>query len=365
MADQLFAFLLALALWESPQKSTDADSDLQFRTLVDQYERGRREFITAIRKASTEEEGNKVVAELRPDEAKFIAKFFEIADTEPSSHIAAESANWILTHQPFDPDPRAVSLIAKHHVKSDAIGPLCLAIWASPKPENGVLLRQIARDNPDRQIRAMASVGLGYFLIYNCNRPRTDDNAAETARAIAMQSEAATILQSATDQYADILIDKVPVAEMCKSLLTDIHNFGIGKQAPEVDGMDAQGNRFKLSDYRGKVVVLTFSGDWCGPCKAMYPDQRAIAERYKDQPFAVVSVSTDEKVETLRKSINDREITWRCWWDGGMNGPICQAWNIQHYPTIFVIDPKGRIRYREVQGDLQKAVELLMTGSDK
>ena len=44
--------------------------------------------------------------------------------------------------------------------------------------------------------------------------------------------------------------------------------------APEIEGKDADGDAFKLSDYRGKVVVMTFSGNWCGPCRAMYPDER-------------------------------------------------------------------------------------------
>ena len=80
-------------------------------------------------------------------------------------------------------------------------------------------------------------------------------------------------------------------------------HLGIGQEAPDIAGTDADGQPFKLSDYRGKVVVLTFSGNWCGPCVAMYPAERALIERYKDKPFAILSVNTDADKETLRQSM--------------------------------------------------------------
>jgi alkyl hydroperoxide reductase subunit AhpC len=58
----------------------------------------------------------------------------------------------------------------------------------------------------------------------------------------------------------------------------------------------------------------------------------------------MLSVNTDQERETLRKSIREGEITWRCWWDGAMDGPISSRWNILSFPTVFVIDAKGVIR---------------------
>jgi thiol-disulfide isomerase/thioredoxin len=111
-------------------------------------------------------------------------------------------------------------------------------------------------------------------------------------------------------------------------------------------------------------VVLTFSGNWCGPCVGMYPQERDVVNRLKDQPFAMVSVNTDASVETLAKSIKAGEITWRCWWDGGTTGPITTRWGVSSFPTIFVLDQAGVIRYKDVRGvDLDKAVELLLAGT--
>jgi hypothetical protein len=74
-----------------------------------------------------------------------------------------------------------------------------------------------------------------------------------------------------------------------------------------------------------------------------------------------LSVNTDGDRETLRKSIQDGEITWRCWWDGSPEGPICQSWNVTSFPTIYVLDCTGAIRFKNVHGpSLDEAVKKLL-----
>jgi peroxiredoxin len=367
MLNLLLAITFLLAPGEPPRPPDDSSSARQqFRALVEEYERGRRDFIAAIRKASTAAEGEKAIAEKRPNEAEYIAKFLEIARKEPANPVAAEAATWILTHTPHNPDPRAVEIIARHHISSDAIGPICQAIGFSTVKENGELLRRIARENPHRDIRGSACLGLAQHLVFNCNRPLGEDRTANILRAISMQAEAKTLLEQSISQHGNVsIVGGMSVADAAKMMLSDINRFGIGTPAAEVEGRDAEGQAFKLSDYRGKVVVLTFSGDWCGPCKGMYPDEREMVKRLEGRAFALLSVSTDERVDTLRKSIETGEITWRCWWDGGMNGPICKAWGVRQYPTVYVLDPKGIIRYKDVRGDdLKRSVELLMLESN-
>ena len=109
----------------------------------------------------------------------------------------------------------------------------------------------------------------------------------------------------------------------------------------------------KLSDYRGKVVVLSFEGSWSKESRA---PARALVERMKGRPFALLGVNVDQDKEALQSSIKDGEVTWRCWWEGREDGPNRQRWKVNEIPSVFVIDAKGIIRAKEIEGKAMGAV---------
>ncbi len=128
-----------------------------------------------------------------------------------------------------------------------------------------------------------------------------------------------------------------------------IANLLPGQVAQSIAGKDAAGVEFSLEEYRGKVVVLVFSGYWCGPCHAEYPYQRAMMELYADQPIALLEVNSDESLDTLIAMKEQEGLTHRAWWDGhveGANtdGPITSAWRVNAWPTTFILDKEGVIR---------------------
>ena len=65
----------------------------------------------------------------------------------------------------------------------------------------------------------------------------------------------------------------------------------IGAPAPEIRAIDLDGKMFSLSDYRGKVVDLSFWADWCPWCVKLFPHEKALVEKYKDRPFVLLGVS--------------------------------------------------------------------------
>ena len=112
---------------------------------------------------------------------------------------------------------------------------------------------------------------------------------------------------------------------------------------------------------RGKVVVLNFWGVWCGSCMAMVPDERKLVEHMAGKPFALIGVNSDSDLAKVKTVMAKEKITWPSFRDGGPFGSIATTWNVESWPTIFVLDRKGVIRYRDVRGkDLSDAVEKLI-----
>ena len=155
---------------------------------------------------------------------------------------------------------------------------------------------------------------------------------------------------------------KRTIAQEAEARLDEMHNLIAGKPAPEIDGVGFDGKPLKLSDYRGKVVVLVFWGTWCGPCMREIPHERALAERLKDKPFAVLGVNCDDDKQAAVDAIKSERITWPNWQDGAPGeGPITKRYHIRSYPTLFVIDGQGIIRQKQILGEaLDKVVDELL-----
>jgi peroxiredoxin len=138
-----------------------------------------------------------------------------------------------------------------------------------------------------------------------------------------------------------------------------------GKVAPDIAGRDLDGQPLKLSDYRGKVVVLRFSAEWCGICRTLNPYERLMQELYANWPFAILSVETGSTEQAVKKMKAEAGLTYRSFWDPlpetGGSGPIGSAWNVRGYPSVYVLDKNGVIRFVDVRyEDLLKAVRQLV-----
>ena len=93
----------------------------------------------------------------------------------------------------------------------------------------------------------------------------------------------------------------------------------------------------------------------------MYPHERSLVDRLKDQPFALVGVNSDQDMGKLKARLAEENITWPSFRDGSTSGPIATAWNIPAWPTIYVLDQKGVIRVKNVRGEeLDRWVDRLL-----
>jgi thiol-disulfide isomerase/thioredoxin len=149
-----------------------------------------------------------------------------------------------------------------------------------------------------------------------------------------------------------------------ESLLDEIRNLAIGKPSPDIDGVDLDGTPLKLSDYRGKVVVLVFWASWCGPCVADIPQERELVERLHGQPFALLGINCDEDKGIARKVIESKRVNWPNWNDPSTaedEGPIVDRFHVHQLPSTVVLDADGIIRAKNLRHEsLGKTVDRLL-----
>jgi thiol-disulfide isomerase/thioredoxin len=165
--------------------------------------------------------------------------------------------------------------------------------------------------------------------------------------------EAVAVMEQVVNEYPDAVYHcphpEHPLhrlVEEAKESVFVLKHLSVGRQAPEIVGNGRDGTEFKLSDFRGKIVVLDFWADWCPPCRQMVPHEKQLALDLKDKPFALIGVYCDES-RALEKFIAKESINWVNWIDG-KTGPISEHWRIQAFPTLFVLDRSGVIRHRHV-----------------
>ena len=91
----------------------------------------------------------------------------------------------------------------------------------------------------------------------------------------------------------------------------------------------------------------------------MYPHERSLVKKLQDKPFVLLGINTDVSRRHARKAVAEQHLTWPSWFDGSTMGPINTLYDTDHWPTIYVLDAKGMIRYMDPP-DLEKVIESLL-----
>ena len=136
-----------------------------------------------------------------------------------------------------------------------------------------------------------------------------------------------------------------------------IKNTKIGVQALDFTQNDVNDKPVKLSDFKGKYVLVDFWASWCGPCRQENPNVVAAYNQYKDKGFTVLGVSLDRpgKKEAWLKAIADDQLTWTHvsdlkFWDNA----VAKQYGIRSIPANFLIDPNGKIVAKGLRGEALK-----------
>jgi thiol-disulfide isomerase/thioredoxin len=122
------------------------------------------------------------------------------------------------------------------------------------------------------------------------------------------------------------------------------------KVAPAWELPTLEGSTAKLSDHAGKIVVLDWWGSWCPPCRAELPHFQALYSKYKDRVVFLgmnwEQPTTPDKVGTAKKFMADNKYTFPVILDHQMK--IGESYGVRGFPTVFIVDAQGKIRYQNV-----------------
>ncbi len=350
-------------------------------------------------------------------------RLLDLATRYPRTNAAEQALVHLAAEVSFEPEAnKARELLARDYARSDRLKVLLNRrielYWASQAVEN--LLRNVLEQNPYREIRGLACYWLAEVLTYRSQMLRLwpiqspritemwrqrfspqDFERVEKQDPKSLEEEIARLYERVINEFAfvqnnDTRTERPPfiLGQMAGDLpavagvhLDELRRFSTGKPAPEIQGIDLDGKPMKLTDYRGKVVVLFVSG-FGRPFTA--PPERApafivgifrqLAKTNEGKPVAFLGVIETFR-EEYKKEVETAGLPIRFWWDPSQEraperaapglpaskpGPILTAWDAE-VPNWYVIDQRGVIRYTQVFGVemLERAVKLVLDENEK
>jgi thiol-disulfide isomerase/thioredoxin len=337
-------------------------------------------------------QGRELDAKFADPDAEMLPRFLELAKSHPNSPYAFDALFFVILRggpqtgnihgKPWQLKEEALDLVWKSHASDQRLFIILEKLGeALPSHKTEALLRRVLSDSPDKNARAAAAYNLARYYGTLAHAHQRSQRIDQKEHLLNFErfwkivitpyleknfpldeeknsAEIDRLLRLVADQYADVpatdwklsgpgklFLDLAPFpkpktyGDLAWAVSFTLNNIVPGKPAPEIDGTDADGKPFRLSDYKGKVVLLIFSANWCGGCVELHPMERKLVEKYRGRPFVMLGINRDVKVDTLKADTASGEITWRCWWDGRY-GPIREAWNANGIPRIVLLDDK-------------------------
>lgn len=349
-------------------------------------EAARAEHIRKLQKAATAADRDRLLREA-PRPEPFADLMLQVADRHPNDPAALDALLWVVGNTPASamagaPNARAKAAIVKRHADSDRLAPFAVALsWSASAADEDALRGLLARTHADR-VRAAAMLALALQLLAQAemielHQVRLEAASAEAERrriresletdfgtetALRLRSrnpkaltgEAEGLLQAivAEPRFAaapwPVSQGPLRLGDKAKREVEALRQLSRGAPAPATEGMDLSGKHVSLAAFRGKVVLLAFSGQWCKACRGLHPLARVLSRKHAARPFAVFVVSSDGSREEAKEAASGAEgLPWPTIWDGGsVHGPLATLWNVEAWPLVVLIDQNGVIRHK-------------------
>lgn len=334
-----FCLLMEPVIASSPPAPVTAPLELRFQELVRDYNADPDRYKYTLPSVFGK-------APLKRDYAK---ETLALAMANPSSAVAADALIWLFLIAPNDAQyVEACNILESYHFKSDKLDQICLVPYFANAVKEHLIFR-LSKSSPCRNVRGNACYAIATANI--TTKPRLSIKLFK--RII---KHYGSVQQISADKNAHVAL-----ATVAEKRMYDLLHFSAGCEAPPLAGTDVNGKTMNLTDFRSKIVMLVFFGHWCRPCRKLYPLEHMLLQQFQGRPFVILGVNSDS-AETLQKLIADKTIEYPCWLDTGItDGRIAQQWHVSGWPSVFIIDHKGVIRFTVPGGDEKNLSQCIST----
>jgi hypothetical protein len=255
-----------LILAQDDTKSGDKSRAERLKALTQETAKAAAELRQATTEAGDDqakrnEARAKYMATLTKLRPKMAEGALAIAKEDPKDDVGFDALIMAFQTDPNNAKVRAEAqkLIKEHHLANPKIENALPALARSGRGVNKAFLNEVKEKNPSKSVKAFAGFTLAQALKTDATSAQTPDD-----QILPKLEEAKKAFEAVAEEYGDAEVRSLrgKVSAAVERELADIKNTPIGKVTPEIEGEDVDGKTFKISDYRGKVVLLDFWGHW-------------------------------------------------------------------------------------------------------
>ena len=211
----------------------------------------------------------------------FAKRFLNLAEEHQKDPAAVDALLWVVKNvRGRHETTRALDLLTKRHVNSEKVGPACANIARSRSVAAEKMLHAVLEQNPNRAARVQACFYLALLLDSEASvvdqlkqqpelTPRVFQYYGKeygkhlsSLDSVQLAKQREEVYERMLKSFAEVEVQGSTMGKIAEQTLFAIRHLAVGRHAPEINGEDIFGREFKLSDYRGKVVMLTFWGHW-------------------------------------------------------------------------------------------------------
>jgi len=347
-----------------PNAAAADDSAAKLKELKTKFGEEFDDLIKRFEKAGTVAEKKGIQAEAKELATLTAEKVRKVAEADPKSDTAFEAATFALGRLvPIGgsgPDiEKMFGIVTDNHLNNPKVRDMVL-VAGGAGPAGAKFLEAAATKSTNKDVRGLSLYILGMSASSQSDEAVTEKESSELVK------KAVDYLERAIKESPDTKVDGDTIKNAAAAEIKSVKLLAIGSPAPVLEGTELRDQKKQsVAGMKGNVVLLDLWATWCGPCVSMIPHEREMVERLKSKPFKLISVSVDEKKDTVAKFLEKNPMPWTHWWDNGEENPLIQTLKVRGYPTLYLIDAKGVIRRKWVGvpqpvESLDKAIDELL-----